>query len=69
MSHSKTVHQSSTSNVFIQKYSNRCDVVEKNKTQKHVTPLHLLVVLSRMAFVDTILPYLGEERKGLFRDC
>lgn len=28
------------------------------------TPLHLFVVLSRMAFVDTILPYLEEEQKG-----
>lgn len=28
------------------------------------TPLHLFVVLSRMALVETILPYLEEEQKG-----
>lgn len=28
------------------------------------TPLHLFVVLSRIAFVDTILPYLEEKQKG-----
>lgn len=34
------------------------------REKQHHTPLHLFVVLSRMAFVDTILPYLGEEQKG-----
>lgn len=30
------------------------------------TPLHLFVVLSRMAFVETILPYLKEKGESLF---
>lgn len=40
---------------------------KKNYKKKEIdlhTPLHLFVVLSRMAFVDTILPYLqGKIRK------
>lgn len=30
----------------------------KRQKREHILPLHLLVVLSRMALVDTILPYL-----------
>lgn len=33
---------------------------ETVEEKQHCAPLHLFVVLSRMAFVDTILPYLEE---------
>lgn len=32
--------------------------------KRHNSPLHLLVVLSRMALVDTILPYLPRQETG-----
>lgn len=52
----------------LKNYSNNqtawCKLLIKKKLKRCNSPLHLLVVLSKMALVDTILPYLGGQKTG-----